>query len=190
MLANIGHDPLKKTASIGVRGFNQESDLGSISHGSRRIRQGGRRMQSQDGEVKKRRLNAHNIMASREAVWKYSCKSAKLRPAQQGCVCLCTMRKKSLIVLLCAACALPVWTNAEERELRVLFLGDKGAHRPEERFKQLQPALRDKEIELTYTDSLSSLSSAAIARKDSGEREVLAKATAIVSGLSARGESR
>ena len=37
---------------------------------------------------------------------------------------------------------------------------------------------------------LSSLSSAAMARNDCGERDVFAKATAMVSGLSARGERR
>ena len=43
------------------------------------------------------------------------------------------------------------------RKLKLLFLGDDGHHRPAERFRQLQPALADKNIDLVYTDKLASL---------------------------------
>ena len=46
--------------------------------------------------------------------------------------------------------------------LRVLFLGDSGHHRPAERFKQIQPVLAPKGIELVYTENLSDLSSAGL----------------------------
>jgi putative membrane-bound dehydrogenase-like protein len=50
--------------------------------------------------------------------------------------------------------------------LRVLFLGDNGHHQPAERFKQLQPVLASRAIELTYTDKLDDLSPVTLARYD------------------------
>src|SRR6266508_1510266 len=50
--------------------------------------------------------------------------------------------------------------------LRVLFLGDNGHHRPVERFKQLQPMLAKKGIELDYTEKLDDLNSAKLAGYD------------------------
>lgn len=41
--------------------------------------------------------------------------------------------------------------------LRLLFLGDNGPHRPAARFRQLQPVLSGRGIELVYTDQLSDL---------------------------------
>jgi putative membrane-bound dehydrogenase-like protein len=55
---------------------------------------------------------------------------------------------------------------ASPDELRVLFLGDNAAHRPAERFKQIEPVLREKDIELTYTDSLGDLNPAKLAGFD------------------------
>src|SRR5688572_19639763 len=61
---------------------------------------------------------------------------------------------------LCAALALglafltPAW-SAEP--LKLLFLGDSGHHRPADRFKQLEPVMKERGIELTYTDKLADL---------------------------------
>src|SRR5262245_61496777 len=41
--------------------------------------------------------------------------------------------------------------------LRVLFLGDQGHHRPADRFKELQPVLAGRGIELVYTERLDDL---------------------------------
>ena len=41
--------------------------------------------------------------------------------------------------------------------LKVLFLGDNGHHRPAERFRQLQPVLAARGIDLTYTDKVDAL---------------------------------
>lgn len=46
-------------------------------------------------------------------------------------------------------------TAAEPAPLKLLFLGDNGPHRPQERFVQLEPALRDRGIALQYTDDVS-----------------------------------
>ena len=49
-------------------------------------------------------------------------------------------------------------TSARSAEpLKLLFLGDSGHHRPADRFKQLQPVLKERGIELTYTDQLTDL---------------------------------
>jgi putative membrane-bound dehydrogenase-like protein len=50
--------------------------------------------------------------------------------------------------------------------LRVLFLGDSGHHRPADRFKQIQPVLSARGIELVYTESLEDLNSAKLAGFD------------------------
>lgn len=47
--------------------------------------------------------------------------------------------------------------QAPERKLKLLFLGDNGHHRPAERFRELQPELEKKNIELVYTDKVTSL---------------------------------
>jgi putative membrane-bound dehydrogenase-like protein len=41
--------------------------------------------------------------------------------------------------------------------LKLLFLGDNGHHQPAVRFKQLQPVLKKRKIELTYSDEMSDL---------------------------------
>lgn len=41
--------------------------------------------------------------------------------------------------------------------LKLLFLGDKGHHQPEVRFKQVAPVLKERGIDLTYTEKMSDL---------------------------------
>lgn len=55
---------------------------------------------------------------------------------------------------------------AADSPLHILFLGDGGHHQPAARFRQLDPALRPRGIELTYTDKLESLSAAGLAGYD------------------------
>jgi type 1 glutamine amidotransferase len=50
--------------------------------------------------------------------------------------------------------------------LRVLFLGDEGHHRPEDRFRQLQPVMTARGIEMVYTGSLDDLNPARLAGYD------------------------
>lgn len=47
--------------------------------------------------------------------------------------------------------------QAETKPLRLLFLGDKGHHQPEPRFKQLQTALAPRDIVLNYTENMADL---------------------------------
>lgn len=57
-------------------------------------------------------------------------------------------------------------TCIQAAQLRVLFLGDDGHHRPADRFKQLQPVLAQRNIELVYTDSPADLNPATLAGYD------------------------
>jgi putative membrane-bound dehydrogenase-like protein len=50
--------------------------------------------------------------------------------------------------------------------IKVLFLGDHGHHQPEARFKQIQPVLEARGIELTYTDTPKALNPETLARYD------------------------
>jgi len=50
--------------------------------------------------------------------------------------------------------------------LRVLFLGDRGHHKPADRFAQLQPALTPRNIEFTYTEAMTNLNTAYLAQFD------------------------
>ena len=62
-------------------------------------------------------------------------------------------------LLLSALCGLLVASAAiaAPPDLKVLFLGDRGPHRPKARFDQLEPVLAKRGIAMTYTDSLDSL---------------------------------
>ena len=55
---------------------------------------------------------------------------------------------------------------AEPKPIKVLFLGDNGHHRPADRFRQLQPALAARGIDLTYTDKADALSPQVLNRYD------------------------
>src|SRR5580704_13257114 len=68
----------------------------------------------------------------------------------------------SLIALMFAA---PVFA-ADPPKLKILFLGDSGHHQPAARFKQLQPVLAARKIELTYTDKLEDLNAKTLGEFD------------------------
>ena len=64
----------------------------------------------------------------------------------------------SLVLLLSASISL-----AEDApRLKLLFLGDNGHHQPAERFKQLEPAMKARGIDLTYTDKIEDLNPATL----------------------------
>jgi putative membrane-bound dehydrogenase-like protein len=54
----------------------------------------------------------------------------------------------------------------EPKPLKLLFLGDEGHHRPAERFRQLQPVLAKRGIDLTYTDKVDALNPTLLAKYD------------------------
>jgi uncharacterized protein len=72
---------------------------------------------------------------------------------------------KRLALLACVGFASSP-LQAEERVIKVLFLGDNGHHKPAERFRQLQPALAQRGIDVTYTDKVDALSAKTLAGYD------------------------
>src|ERR1043166_9658941 len=55
---------------------------------------------------------------------------------------------------------------AAEPPLKLLFLGDNGHHQPAARFAQLQPVMKDRGIELTYSDKVEDLNPATLGKYD------------------------
>lgn len=60
----------------------------------------------------------------------------------------------------------PLVAEEPAKPLKILFLGDNGHHRPAERFRQLQPVLEKRGIELTYTDKVEALNQKVLAGYD------------------------
>jgi putative membrane-bound dehydrogenase-like protein len=54
----------------------------------------------------------------------------------------------------------------ETKTIKLLFLGDNGHHRPEDRFRQLQPVLARRGIDMTYTDRVDALDPKTLDRYD------------------------
>jgi putative membrane-bound dehydrogenase-like protein len=76
------------------------------------------------------------------------------------------MTRLSIVLFsLCLSFALAT-AKEPSRPIKVLFLGDNGHHRPAERFRQLQPVLAKRGIELTYTDKVESLNPKTLAAYD------------------------
>ena len=57
-------------------------------------------------------------------------------------------------------------TAAEDKPIKLLFLGDSGHHKPMERFRQVQPVLTKRGIDITYTDKVDALSAKTLALYD------------------------
>ncbi|MFO0809103.1 MAG: PVC-type heme-binding CxxCH protein [Gemmataceae bacterium] len=60
----------------------------------------------------------------------------------------------------------PLAADEPGKHLKLLFLGDNGHHRPADRFRQLQPALEKRGIEVLYTDKIDSLNPETLAKYD------------------------
>jgi putative membrane-bound dehydrogenase-like protein len=67
---------------------------------------------------------------------------------------------------LCVSLVFPLSVFAGAAPIKILFLGDNGHHRPNERFRQLQQVLEKRGIELSYTDSAEALNAKTLARYD------------------------
>src|SRR4051812_40818855 len=52
------------------------------------------------------------------------------------------------------------------KPLAVLFLGDRGAHHPADRFEQLAPVLAGRGIDLTYTEAVADLNAETLGKYD------------------------
>jgi putative membrane-bound dehydrogenase-like protein len=56
--------------------------------------------------------------------------------------------------------------DAAPPPVRVLFLGDRGHHRPADRYRQIEPVFRTRSIEPTYTEDMKDLNPETLARYD------------------------
>ncbi len=61
------------------------------------------------------------------------------------------------VATIFAALLTPALRADDAKPIRILFLGDNGQHHPADRFRQLQPVLAKRGIELTYTEKTNSL---------------------------------
>lgn len=73
---------------------------------------------------------------------------------------------KLCFALMVLACGQTARAGEGADTLRVLFLGDTGHHQPAARFKQLQPVLDKRNIDLTYTEALEDLTAEKLAGFD------------------------
>ena len=71
-----------------------------------------------------------------------------------------------LIRSLVAFAVLATVTSASAADLKLLFIGDNGHHRPSERFHELAPVLEARGIELKYTDRMEDLTAETLAGFD------------------------
>jgi len=73
---------------------------------------------------------------------------------------------RPLAFLIVALATTSAALAAEPAKLKVLFLGDKGHHKPADRFKQLEPLFAKRGIELVYTEKLEDLNEKTLAGYD------------------------
>jgi putative membrane-bound dehydrogenase-like protein len=70
-----------------------------------------------------------------------------------------------LLTGLLSLCVLPAQA-ADSPPLKLLFLGDKGHHQPAARFKQIQPVLKERGIDLTYSENVADLNADTLGKYD------------------------
>ncbi|HEY2414337.1 MAG TPA: PVC-type heme-binding CxxCH protein [Pirellulaceae bacterium] len=80
------------------------------------------------------------------------------------------MHRFQSFFLAVAAIVIGCWVNdgsaAEQARLKLLFLGDNGHHQPAARFAQLEPVLKERGIDLTYSDKVEDLNAATLGKYD------------------------
>src|SRR3954454_6058985 len=77
------------------------------------------------------------------------------------------LRFRLLALLAGLSPVLALGSHAEApRPLSVLFLGDRGHHRPADRAAQLVPVMHDRGIEVTYTEDPADLNPTTLAKYD------------------------
>jgi putative membrane-bound dehydrogenase-like protein len=74
----------------------------------------------------------------------------------------------TLLRPLCVALLALVASSAfaADAPIRILFLGDQGHHRPKERYEQLAPVMKQRGIELTYTEEMKDLNPETLGKYD------------------------
>ena len=72
----------------------------------------------------------------------------------------------ALILLATFAAAAHAAEPTVSRPLSVLFLGDRGHHRPADRYSQIAPVLAGRGIEVAYTEKMSDLNPETLGKYD------------------------
>ena len=91
------------------------------------------------------------------------------RPRREGILPMRLRTRLAALTLLALGLSgsiLPAADLPQAKPLSVLFLGDRGAHRPADRFEQLAPVLAGRGIELTYTEKVSDLNAETLGKYD------------------------
>src|SRR5690349_13637890 len=76
------------------------------------------------------------------------------------------MPRRILLALAFAFSIAATSFAADPKPLKVLFLGDTGHHKPADRYRQIVPVLKERGIELTYTQDLSDLNPKTLGQYD------------------------
>jgi putative membrane-bound dehydrogenase-like protein len=76
------------------------------------------------------------------------------------------MMRSALLALSCVALSAAPLPAQTPRPIKVLFLGDNGHHHPAERYRQIQPVLAARGINLVYTDRAEALNPKTLAGYD------------------------
>ncbi len=76
------------------------------------------------------------------------------------------MMRLSCLALALSLLSAGLFHAETPKPIKILFLGDKGHHHPAERFRQLQPVLAGRGIDLTYTDQADALNPKTLAAYD------------------------
>src|SRR5215831_14899462 len=71
-----------------------------------------------------------------------------------------------LTVVAVFASSVNVASAADGQRLKLLFLGDNGHHQPAARFAQLEPVLKERGIDLTYSDKVEDLNATTLGKYD------------------------
>lgn len=78
----------------------------------------------------------------------------------------CAVFAAIAIGALTLLCQFAASTQAAPPRIKLLFLGDEAGHRPADRFRELQPVLAQRGIELTYTGAVNALNPKTLASYD------------------------
>src|SRR4051812_31861839 len=76
------------------------------------------------------------------------------------------MRRAAAFAALLPLLLVAVVPAEKPKPLKILFLGDNGHHKPGDRFRQIQPVLAARGIEVEYTDKLEALNPKTLANFD------------------------
>src|SRR5437773_5037878 len=76
------------------------------------------------------------------------------------------MCRDVLFAVVCIVSCVLSGSEVSAEPLKLIFLGDNGHHQPAARYAQLAPVMKERGIELTYTDKAEDLNTATLSKYD------------------------